>query len=500
MITFTNIPTNVRTPGAYTEIDNSRALQGLTANPHKALVIGQKLSGATFTSVNIMKEITNDQIANTYFGSGSPLARMCAMFKKNNPYTELHAVAVDSVAGTAASGRITFGELLTVTGDCTYYLMINGQNVYTDLTSGWSNPDVCSAIKAQVALNSYLPVHASFVNAAATSHILILSAVVSGTLGNNIDFRANYYPGQSNPLGYQSTTQIIYSAMEGGATDPALSDAWAVIDNIQYQYIINPFTDSTNLTALEGELEDRFGPLEDLQGHGFTGYRGALASCTVIGNSRNSPFNTLMGVYDSPICPEEWAAAIGGVAAYNLNIDPARPLQYLKLDGILPPPYASRFTRTERDILLYDGIATYIVDSGGNVLTERLITTYQTNALGTLDASYLDVETMATLSEIRYQYKNRMVNKFIIPRFKLADDSFPVQPGSNVATPKTIKQEIIALFSLLRDIGLIENLNEFIDSLVVERDITDRNRVNVLLPANLINQFRILSSKLQFIL
>ena len=500
MITFTNIPTTIRTPGAYNEIDNSRALQGLTANPHKALIVGQKLSGATFVSVNVRKEITNETIANTYFGAGSPVARMCSIFKKNNPNTELHAIAIDSVAGTAASGRITFGVNLSVTGDCTYYLLINGQQCYTTLESGWSNPDVCSAIKAQVALNSYLPVHASFTNAAATSNILILSAVVSGTLGNYIDFRANYYVGQSNPLGYQSTTQITYSAMEGGATDPSLSDAWGIIDNIQYQYIINPFIDSSNLTSLEDELEDRFGPLEDLQGHGFTGLRANLASCTALGNTRNSPFNTILGAYDSPTCPEEWAAAIGAVGAYNLNIDPARPLQYLKLDGILPPPYDSRFTRAERDIILYDGIATFIVDSGGNVLIERCITTYQSNAAGTLDASYLDVETMATLGEIRYQYKTRMVNKFIVPRFKLADDDFPVQPGSNVATPKTVKQEIIALFTMLRDIGLIENLDDFIDNLIVERDSTDRNRVNVLLPPDLINQFRILASKIQFIL
>ena len=41
-ISFNNIPANTRTPDAYTEIDNSRALQGLVANPHTALIIGQR--------------------------------------------------------------------------------------------------------------------------------------------------------------------------------------------------------------------------------------------------------------------------------------------------------------------------------------------------------------------------------------------------------------------------------------------------------------------------
>ena len=51
-----------------------------------------------------------------------------------------------------------------------------------------------------------------------------------------------------------------------------------------------------------------------------------------------------------------------------------------------------------------------------------------------------------------------------------------------------------------RDVGLIENLDDFITNVVIERDANDVNRVNVLLPANLVNQFRILASQLQFIL
>jgi phage tail sheath gpL-like len=93
-----------------------------------------------------------------------------------------------------------------------------------------------------------------------------------------------------------------------------------------------------------------------------------------------------------------------------------------------------------------------------------------------------------------------MVSRFIVPRFKLADDTFPVQPGTNVATPKTVKQESIALFNELYSIGLIENIDDFIENIVVERDASDVNRVNVLLPPDLINQFIILAGQIQFIL
>ena len=93
-----------------------------------------------------------------------------------------------------------------------------------------------------------------------------------------------------------------------------------------------------------------------------------------------------------------------------------------------------------------------------------------------------------------------MSTRFITSRYKLADNDFPVQPGSKVVRPKDIREESIALFTFLRDKGWIENLDDFIDNIVVERDLTDKSRVNVLLPADLIDQFRVIAAQIQFIL
>jgi phage tail sheath gpL-like len=504
-IVFNNIPTSIRTPAVYAEIDNSRALTGLVQNPHKVLILGQKASLAGTLPLTTLVAISRDNLADGYFGAGSILARMCNKFKSNNPNTEVYAMALGSgIAGTAASGAIDFSGALysdVVSGTHIYYLMVNGEEIQVPITSGYSGGALASKAMSMINSTSTLPVIAAL--AAASRGKVVFSAICSGTLGNYINIRENYYNYQSTPSCF-STMYVLasygVSLLTGGTVDPDLGDAWAVIDNEQFHYIVQPYIDSANLTEIEDELADRFLPLVDLQGHGFTAVRATQASMTTLGNSRNSPQNTIVGVDDGPQCPEEWASAWGAVSAWNLNNDPARPLHFLKLKGILPPPIDRRLSRAERDVILYDGIATWVVDTGGNVLIERCITTYQSNALGLPDPSYLDVQTLATLGEIRYQYKTRMVNRFIIPRFKLADDTFPVQPGTYIATPKTVKQETIALFTLLRDKGLIENLDDFVENLIVERDITDRNRVNVLLPADLINQFRILAANLQFIL
>lgn len=498
-ISFNNIPDNTRTPGAFVEVDNSRALQGLAPNPHTALIIGQRIIAGS-VQPEILTAITRDGLADSFFGPGSEIARMCNVFKSENPNTELFAVALSDAGGAVkASGTVQFSIALSATGGSlsgteAYHLFLAGKKIDITLTSGWSTTDVNSAVETTIDADSTLPVIAS-TNAASALNII---ANNGGTQGNYINFRENFFEGQSSPTGFGDSATI--TGMADGATDPTLDDVWAVIDGKQFHYIIQPYIDATNLTSLEGELADRFLPLEDLQGRAFTGLRATQASATTLGNSRNSPHNTIFGANDSPTSPEEWAASFGAIAAFNLNNDPARPLQFLKSKTIIAPPVVNRFTQAERNILLFDGISTYIVDSGGGVLIEHAITTFQTNSLGIIDVSFLDVQTLATLAEIKFQYKARMVNRFIIPRFKLADDTFPVQPGTFVATPKTVKQEIIALFTQLRDQALIENLNDFITNLVVERNETDKNRVDVLLPPDLINQFRILGSNLQFIL
>jgi len=499
-ITFNNIPENIRTPGAWAEIDNSKALGNrLVQNPHVALIIGQRITEGS-VQPEVLTAITNETLANGYFGPGSQLARMCNIFKENNPNTELWAVALSDAGGAVkASGTIQTSIALSATGfSCsgggTYYLMINGVKCYTPMTSGWSTTDINSAIQTVVNGLSNIGCTAS-TNATSALNII---AVNGGTNGNYLNIRVNYYTGQSDPLCFIDSATI--TAMATGATDPDLGSVWTIIDGEKFNYIIQPYIDASNLTEIEDELADRFGPMINLQGHGFTAVRGTAASCTTLGNTRNSPHMTIMGAYDSPTDPAEWAAALGAVAAFNLNNDPARPLHYLKLKDVLAAPVANKFSRSERDTLLYDGIATWVCDQSGNVLIERCITTYQTNAADLADSSYLDIQTLATLGEIRDQFLIRMTNRFIVPRFKLADNGFPVQPGSYIATPSTVRQECIALFTLLRDNGLVENLDDFITNLTVERDSADPNRVNVLLPPDIVNQFRVLAGTIQFIL
>ena len=223
MITFNNIPDTVRTPGAYVEIDNSRALQGLVPNPHKALIIGQKIDAGTKPNETLIA-ITRDNLADGYFGAGSELARMCNFFKANNPNTELWAIAVSNSGTTAlASGTIQTSLAISTNGfscggDGTLYLMLNGIPINVALTSTWSTTDINSAIVDEVNDLSTLPVTAS---TNATSAVNII-AVNSGINGNYLDIRYNYYTYQSLPAA-MSGDSVKITGMADGAGSPARS-------------------------------------------------------------------------------------------------------------------------------------------------------------------------------------------------------------------------------------------------------------------------------------
>ena len=127
---------------------------------------------------------------------------------------------------------------------------------------------------------------------------------------------------------------------------------------------------------------------------------------------------------------------------------------------------------------------------------ERAITTYQVNAFGDADVSYLDSETLHTLAYIIRNLKSIITSKY--PRHKLANDGTHYGPGQAIVTPSVIRGELIAQYQRLEEKGIVENVELFKKHLIVERDVDDPNRVNVLLPPDLVNGLRIFAVLAQF--
>jgi phage tail sheath gpL-like len=176
--------------------------------------------------------------------------------------------------------------------------------------------------------------------------------------------------------------------------------------------------------------------------------------------------------------------------------DPARPLQTLSLNQIKLAPLHTRFDSVDLQTLASNGLATQKPGSDNQPMISRETTTYQLNLYGTPDTAYELVTTLATLARLIRNQKQAITSKF--PRMKLADDGTRFGPGQAIVTPAIIKAELISEYATDQFNGLVENTAAFVQNLLVERDDTDPNRVNVLYPPDLINQLRIFAVLAQF--
>jgi len=486
-ITFNTIPIDIRTPGQYVEVDNTKALRGLPNMNRRMLFIGNKLAAGNAVA-NQLYQINSPAEAAGLFGRGSVLHEMLVAARAANKESDIWALGmVDNAAGALATYTVTITGPATAAG--TLYLYVNGVRLSVGVAVNDTATQIATAIAAAVTAHADGPF-----TAASAVGVATLTHRHKGLFGNDADIRVNYQPDEKLPAGITA----VVAAGVAGAGNPDVATALAAISQEAFYTIVTPWNDATNVGAVETELNARWGGMDMRTGHLFVGMQGTHGELTAYGAARNSPHSTVVGGKKTPMPCYVYASVMAAVCEFSGAIDPARPFQTLSLPGLLPPAQADRFTRQERDLLLRDGISTFLIDQGGNVLIERVVTTYQVNAYGIEDVSLLDLETKWTVDYMRFAFRARIALRF--PRHKLADDGTNFAPGQAIATPLIIRGELLDVGRQLELAGILEGFEQFKDDLVVVRSISDVNRVNAILPANLVNQFRVFAGSVQYIL
>lgn len=487
-ISFNNIPANVRTPLFFAEFDSSKA--GYFVQQNRTLLIGHKLAGASAVDNVPVLVSTTDQ-ARAIFGVGSMLARMHEVYRGGDSFGEVWCVPIPAPAGAAAAGTIAYTGPATAGGTVSLY--IGAQRVQAAVAAGDTATAVAAAVAAAISADSTLPVTAT----AATGTVTLTARHV-GLLGNDIKVQHNYRGvsgGEALPAGVGATI----TALSGGSGSPTLTTAFANMGDEEYDFIVHPFSDSATLDAFKALMNDTTGRWSwnrQIYGHVYGAQRGTFSALQAVGVSRNDQHCTLEGMEPGiPNTVWDFVAAHGARNAVFINVDPARPVQTGELVGILPAPAVGRFIQTERQTLLSSGIATSYTASG-TVRIERAITTYQRNQWGQADPSYLDSETLHTLAYIMRKLRSRITTKY--PRHKLADDGTRFGAGQAIVTPSVIRGELAAAYAEMEEAGITENSKAFNANLIVERNAEDPNRLDVLLPPDLVNQLRVFAVLGQF--
>jgi len=472
-ITFKQMPTARRTPGRYTEINPVIANRGLSADPIRVLVIGQRLTAGVKAALDLV-EVTGADNASSYFGAGSMLARMFEAAFDANPYLYAFGLALDDDgAGVAATQTITVTG--PATGDGVISVWIAGERVDCVYSAGDAATDIAAALAAAItaALTPDLPMVGT--NPTPPSPTVTLTARNKGTLGTDIDVHIEVTSG----TGAGATV----AAGISGATDPDLQDALDIVILEDFDFIIVGHTDATNLGDLETHLTDLVHPLKSLGAVGVYGYSdGTISNATTLAaNFSTCGFLSHGYARHSPTWDPEIAARYGAVLASQS--DPSLPYNNLAT-GILPP-WASQNdpTSTEVESLLWAGVTPLVRGAGEEVRIIRAITTYTENDAGGADDAWLDVTVARTLFYIREQVNNMLATKY--PRDK------------NTATRRAaIRQDILALLKLMEQAEIVENVEDNADGVLVEVNGSDPNRCDYVIPADIVDGLHVLAGRI----
>lgn len=486
-ITFQNYPSSNRVPGVFAEINNANA-NTATINQNSLLIGSMTSAGSATPNEPVLVSGANPD---TLFGAGSVLSLMVKQYVGTDPFGTVYALPLDDASGAlAASGTITIANAPTAPGVISLY--IAGTLVSTAVATTDTPTSIAANIVAAIMATPDLPVSAT-----ASAGVVTLTALNKGLTGNEIDLRLNYLgaaAGQAIPAGVTVTIGGTATAagsgylLGGGATNPTLTTALANLPTENFDFIATAYTDAASLTAIETFLNDTSGRWsweQELFGGAFGAYRGTLAALSTYGTGNNNQHVSVMGIYDVPQPAWIWAAEVTAQAAISLRANPAVPLQNVVMN-LMPPPLPSRFDIGERNTLLYDGISTFKTNQGGVVVMERMVTTYQTNAAGQPDNSYLDVETMYQLAAYIRDLRSYLSSRY--SRSILVANGTPILFGSAMVTAQTVLASVIARYRSQAANGLVQNPDTFAKQAAAQN--AGNGLVKLLLPVQLANQLR----------
>ncbi|CAM2760789.1 phage tail protein [Komagataeibacter xylinus] len=489
-ITVPGYPTNNRVPGFYFALDNSKA--NTASYGRRVLIVAQTTTGAALAGTARLSAGITD--AEGLYGVGSQAAIMVAQYFAIDPLGEVWVLPLaDDAAAAAAKGTIAITGPASASG--TLCLYVGDQLIPTLVTAGDTAATIAENVVTAAQAVTGLPV--TLAVDATTAGQINVTALNKGLCGNDILLGVNLLGtagGQSLPTGIAVTL----GQMAGGTQNPTtLATALAGLGDRVYDLFIHPYTDTASLTAFKNEFNNtdgRWAPMEQLYGHGITAYRGTYGEATAFGLTQNDPHTTIMPISDSPSSPMVWAAQIGAQVAASIRINPALPVTGVALT-VMPPTDAGRFTLPQRNSLLWDGMSTFTVDDSGTVNIERLLTTYQTNAEGVPDNSYLDIETLMTAMICLQDMRIFLASMF--GGFILVADGTKIPAGAKATTAQLIGKACAARYRWQCTQFWAQNAATFAANLQAQNQ--GGGQVFLLMPYDFANQLWVIAGNCQFV-
>ncbi len=480
MISYNQVPTALRYPGAYVEIDGSQA--GLGGDIPTVLLVGQKLATGTAPAGQVVRvSSVADAVAKA--GAGSMLAQMAARYRAIDPTLDLYLLPyADNGAGVAATGTLTVTAAPTVAG--TLALYIAGRLVSVGLATGQTTTQVAAAIVAAMT-DADLPVTAT-----SALGVVTLTAKHKGTCGNNIDLRTNLY-GEPTPTGLALTL----AALAGGTGDPATGTLSAILGLQRWWYVALGINDAATLAAWHTESQRRYAPPVQAGFRAFTAFRGDYATAATFGTAKNYEHIACLSLELNPTSTWEAAAIVAAAAGPKLYNNPVESLEGTPLTGMVGVSYHDW---TNSNSLLYKGMSVMQMTRDGSCSIKRLISMYQFRPDGSTDDAYLDINAGEVMERIRYEQRIGAIKRFTGTAAAKTNEGY--RPGLRITTIDDVRAYLLSLYqhTLMQEFGWVQEYGYYKDHLVVEQDPTNPSRFNYLDTPVVLSPFYILAGRAQF--
>ena len=437
---------------------------------YTCLLIGQKTSSGT-ADTEVALDIFSESEAKAKFGKTSMLAHAVGRYFDNNSSVALKVIALDDEAtGTAATGSIAITGTATENGTLAVY--INGKSYATTVSTGATASEIGDLLVETISEDDTAQITASN-----TSGTVTFTAVHKGTYGNTLKIKLNYNTDDSTPNGLSATI----TDMAGGAGNPDLDTLGVItiLEENQYNLIAMPYTDNATLTLVDDALTDNFKADEMLDGFCIVGVDDTVTNLsTKTETYETTPFISILDNYSCFASGFEHAAGYIGYVSGVAQSSPGSAFYNGTLEGFSP---LDERLSSERNVLAGNGVTTFTV-SGSDIKIERAVTTLQVDENEiSLDMDYRDLRVFTTISYVRYAF---IVGLSIYQGYKLGNDDDLFGQGVEVVTPNLYKQTAITIYSNLVTNAICEDLSNFEDTIIVEKD---GNRINTSMTIDIIN-------------
>jgi phage tail sheath gpL-like len=441
-IIVTGLTPSYKVPGVFQETQFGAGRISNASATLKMLVIGLKGSSGTITNDGTPQLALSEDDVNALVQPGGEAARMAYQALRVPGVTLYIACPAPASSPTAGTATITITATAPHASTGEWRYRIAGVPISGAIGTTDAQNTIATAIRDAINAVTTLPVTATV-----ASNVVTLMAKCAGIRNNQL-------------ILMQDTTQLpstVASALaggsavtgdgvffSGGAGTESVSTLLSAISAVEYARIAHAQNDTTNLPLIETWLNNQSAFDVDILQNSCCAVNGSLSAATTLATSTlNAERIQLLAMQYGESHPSEIAARWMAYRSVYEQIDPAASSQYngYVLTGIAPQVAdADRWTKSEQNTLLNNGVTPVTTNDNGDVVIIRSITTKcLTNSVS--DFRTLGTERPSAADFIRHGI-DLIGADYMIQNPRVQDNPAQGQrpPNPGIATPASFER------------------------------------------------------------